>query len=314
MGSFVNNKLVLEPWEEAARMLAITNSGSPSPTPFKPIFPVPSVYTHVGHAAQYGLGRRNGRSIRMIVLHITDVDSSALGAASYDARRSDLVSATAFLGPNGEIVYDVAEENRSYTTQRWNDESLAVEIIGHDEWTVEQWRARPLQMEGLTRLLVDWCKRYLIPVKWLTPTLVAHGASKLGTPPVQGIERGITDHLDANLAARLLGASVASTSHVCVGPGLRQVVWNEVFTEVRRRLGAQPAPIPQPTPPNVDAKAEEDMPFIVKKSNGETAVIYGSGKMTGLAGSDIPGFEQRFGPALLVAEATWNDFVSKGKA
>jgi hypothetical protein len=74
-----------------------------------------------------------------------------------------------------------------------------------------------------------------------------------------------------------------------------------------------PTPIPPtPTPPSLD-QLGEDMPFIVKKSNGETAVVYGSGKMTGLAGSDIPAFVDKFGPALPVADVTWNDFANKGK-
>lgn len=322
MGSFVEGPnpgllvLKLEPWEEIQRKASITAKGSPSPIPYAPIHPVPSIYTHVGHAAQYGIGRRNGRTIRMIILHITDVDGSALGAASYDARRSDLVSANAFVGPKGEIVLDVAEENRAFTTGRWIDESLAAEIVGHDEWSPSQWRARPLQMEGITRLLVWWCKEYNIPVSWLSPAEVAEGASRLGTPPVQGIQRGITDHKDANLAARLLGASIASTTHICVGPGLRTVLHEDIFPEVRRRLNQQPTPpqpnpTPTPIPPITPVDPEDEMFLISNK--GQTAVVYG-GLMTGLAGgSELEAFVKKCGPAIPVSDATWNDFMIKSQ-
>jgi len=188
-------------------------------------------------------------------------------------------------------------------------------------------------MDAITRLLTDWCKRYVIPVEWLSPTQVAEGASRLGASPVQGINRGITDHLNANLAARLLGASAASTSHICVGPGLRTVLFEDVLPEVIRRLAQTPTPIPPtptpipptptpipptptPVPPtDIDMDTEEEMPFLVKKSSGETAVIYGSGKMTGLAGEDIPEFEEKFGKALPISNNTvWDDFANKGKA
>ena len=244
-------KLTLSSSEELQRETAIKATGSPSPIPFAPITPVPTIYSHVGHAAQYGSGRRSGRTIRMIVLHVTDSDSTALGAAAYDARRPDSVSANAFVGPNGEIVYDVSESDRAFTTGRWNDESLGVEIVGKAAWTDAQWRVRSAQLESIVKLLVFWCKKYQIPAVWLVSSAVAQGASLQSNPPVQGVNRGITDHFTANQAAISLGGSPAQYSHTCVGSALRAIVTNELIAEVARRLN-------QSTP-----SSEDDMKLAV---------------------------------------------------
>jgi len=226
--------------EESQRNTSIAATGSPSPVPFACITPVPAIYTHVGHAAQYGAGRRNGRTVRLVILHVTDVDGSALGAAAYDARRPDSVSATAFIGPQGEIVYDVPEKDRPYTTGRWNDESVTCEIVGKAAWTDAQWRARPDQLEAIVRIIVDWCKRYSLPAQWLTANEVAVGASPEGTPPIQGFNYGVTDHYTANQAAIALGGSPLKYSHTCVGPALRAIVMNELIPEAARRMTANP--------------------------------------------------------------------------
>lgn len=317
MGTFnqtTPKRLVLTDVEQTSRAAAIAATGSPSPVPYVPIFPVPSVYTHVGHDAQYGKGRRDGRFVRLLILHTTEAESF-VGSMSYGARRPEQVSATCYAGGSGELGYGVPEENRPYTTQRWNDESLSVEICGKAAWTAEQWRARPLQMGAIVLLLIDWCKRYSIPPRWLTPSEVALGASRYGSPPVQGTNFGITDHWNANLAARLLGASDASTTHTDIGPGLREVFLDDLLPDVIRHLSTQPTPIPtpepEPTPPSDDT--EESMPFLIKKANGETAVVYGSGKMVGLQGSEIPRFQDKFGLAILVTDSTYLDFASKGK-
>lgn len=250
MGTFSTStpaELRLEAWEAAQRATAIAASGSPSPARFAPISPAPPVYTHVGHDAQYGRGRRNGRSVRILILHTTESDTF-VGSMSYGARRPDSVSATAYAGANGELGYAVPEADRPYTTGRWNDESLALEIIGRAAWTADQWRARPRQLEGITRILVDWCQRYGIPAVWLDAAAIAEGASRQSTSPVQGRRRGIADHLEANRAAIALGGSAAQYSHHDIGAGLRSIVLGELIPEAARRL-AGTTPRPPVTPP-----------------------------------------------------------------
>lgn len=249
MGTWTNTtpaRLELAAWEQADRTRNVAATSSDAPATFVPLTNVPPVYTHIGHDAQYGRGRRNGRTIRLAILHTTESDTFT-GTVSYNARRPETVSATAYVGEDG-IAAGVAEVDRPWTTGRWNDESVAMEIIGRAAWSAAQWRARPRTLENITRLLVDWCRRHQLPPVWLTPAEVAEGASRHGTTPVAGIRRGITDHLDANLAARQLGASTASTSHHDIGPGLREVIHADVLPEVRRRLTGTTPP-PQPRPP-----------------------------------------------------------------
>ena len=251
MGTFTTTtpaELVLAPWEAADRARAIAASGSPSPSPFAPIPSPPAVYTHVGRDAQYGAGRRNGRTARLLILHTTEGDSFT-GSLSYGARRTDTVSATAYAGANGELGYTVPETDRPFTTGRWNDESLTLEICGRAAWTADQWHARPRQLEAIVRLLVDWCTRYSIPARWLDPAAIAAGASREGTTPRQGHTAGICDHRAANDAAIELGGSPAKYSHTDIGAGLRTIVRDELIPAVAWRLANITDPDPTPAPP-----------------------------------------------------------------
>jgi hypothetical protein len=239
-------------WAKSRRPANVAATGSDAPPTYAPIPTTPpgSVYTHRGHAAQYGRGRRNGRTIRAIILHTTESDSWS-GGMTYDAWRPETVSAHCHLGGAGEIGYGVPEADRSWTTGRWNDEALNVEITGRAAWTVDQWRARPKQIAALADLLEDWCRRHSIPAVWLTAAQFAEGASRQGYTPVAGTRRGIVDHLEANRAAILLGGSASTYSHHDIGPGLRWIVLGEVIPEVARRLGAPTGPTLPPLPPDL---------------------------------------------------------------
>lgn len=253
MGTFSSDRparLKLSAIEETARKTAVAALASPAPVPFASIPNPPELYTHIGGDAQYGAGRRNGRTVRLLIMHTTEGDGF-LNGMSYAARRDQQVSSSAYVGGAGEIGYGVAEHDRPFTTGRWNDESLALEIMGHAAWTDAQWRARPAQLEAITRVLVDWCRRFAVPPVWLTKEQIAAGASKLSAPPVQGSQRGICDHLEANLAARLLGSTVSSTTHSDVGPALRRILQTELIPEAARRLGTPGTPT-DPNPPQED--------------------------------------------------------------
>ena len=73
----------------------------------------------------------------------------------------------------------------------------------------------------------------------------------------------------------------------------------------------EPEPEPEPTPP----PEETDMsPFIIRnRQTGEVALVYGDGKLTGLAGGDLSHYETRFGEALPTDPVVWADFIAKGK-
>ena len=248
MGTWNNanpKQLVLAEWEKESRRTNIKDY-SASPVEYEPISPVPDIYTHVGNACNYGYGRRNGRTVRLLIVHTTETDTFT-GNMSYSARRPETVSATAYIGKDGEIGYDVPEWCRPYTTGRWNDESLSIEICGKMSYSESYWRSRPAQIESIIKLLTDWCIRYDIPPVYLSPEAVAEGASPHGTTPRQGVNKGISDHWDCNLAARILGASTSSTSHNDVGPGMRAVLFQTIMPEVARRVNATQPPATPPT-------------------------------------------------------------------
>jgi hypothetical protein len=251
---------------------------SAAPREYAPIQPAPAIYTHLGHAAQYGKGRRNGRTIRLIVLHTTESDNFA-GALTFDAWRDSTVSATAIVGAAGYIGYDVPEADRPWTNGRWNDESLTMEICGRAGWEKDAWLQRPSQIQSIEDLLFDWCTRYNIPGEWLTGDNVAFGASANGQLPVQGSIPGITDHLESNLAAIKLGHSKARYSHHDIGEGLRAVLFDTILPNLQLRLiGSDPSPhnIPN-TPPSKET--EMITQFVTDETLGGVFALVG-GKWT----------------------------------
>jgi hypothetical protein len=244
---------VLHQIPEWARVHRRTNvsDASAAPREYAPLQNVPAIYTHIGHAAQYGKGRRHGRTIRMIVLHTTESDNFA-GALTFDAWRDSQVSATAIVGAGGYIGADVAEEDRPWTNGRWNDEALTMEICGRAGWEKDAWQQRKSQIQAIEDLLFDWCSRYNLPAEWLTADNVAFGASANGQTPVQGSLPGITDHLEANLAAIKLGSPKAKYGHHDIGDGLRAVLFETIIPNLQLRLiGSDPSPhnLPTNTPP-----------------------------------------------------------------
>ena len=73
----------------------------------------------------------------------------------------------------------------------------------------------------------------------------------------------------------------------------------------------EPEPEPEPTPP---PEGDDMSPFIIKnRTTGEVAIVYGDGKLTGLAGGDLSHYETRFGEALPTDPVVWADFIAKGK-
>lgn len=68
---------------------------------------------------------------------------------------------------------------------------------------------------------------------------------------------------------------------------------------------------PEPTPP----PQEDDMatfPFIMRnRATGQPALVYGDGKVVGLAGEDLAAYEARFGPAIETNDVVFNDLAGK---
>lgn len=84
---------------------------------------------------------------------------------------------------------------------------------------------------------------------------------------------------------------------------------SDLRDELIARSDVSTPPQPQPPPDEED----EDMPFIIlNKDNGQPALVYGSGKVTGLAGPDLPEYIGRFGEPLQTDGVVFADFARKG--
>jgi len=90
-------------------------------------------------------------------------------------------------------------------------------------------------------------------------------------------------------------------------------IWDmDAFREDVRIGEPEPIPGPEPEPPYDEQEA--DMAFIIRnRETGEVAIVYGDGKLTGLAGGDLHEYELRFGSALPTDPVVWADFIAKGK-
>ena len=65
---------------------------------------------------------------------------------------------------------------------------------------------------------------------------------------------------------------------------------------------------PLPTP-----EEDDDMAFIViNRDTGQPALVYGDGRLTGLAGGDLAGFVARFGEPIETDAVVFNDMAAKG--
>lgn len=260
------------PWSASLQAARTKNhdSTSASPVTFTPISPAPAIYTHAGNGNNYGAGRRNGRTVRLLIVHetegggLTDTIEQFYGSMQYEATRAELTSCTCLIGRTGQVGYDVPENDRPFTTGRWNDESLTIEVDGRATWTRDQWLQAPAQIEAVVDVLVDWCQRYDIPGDWLNAVDVAAGASPHGATPKQGAFRGITDHRTANAAAISLGESPATYSHTCPGDAFHQLLIDTIVPTVAARLGhVEPSP-----PTGGDMTVIEPHPFFDSRDPG----------------------------------------------
>jgi len=220
--------------------------------------PIPvdsAVYTHVGHALHYGINRR-GYNPRLVVWHTTESPNATMsGSLRYNARRPDQVSCTAFAGQEG-LGQDAPEAGRPFTQGRWNDEALSLEIIGAAAWAASYWQnERQATLDNIVVMTADWCRRWGIPARWLTPEQLLDGVP------------GVCDHLMCNAAAILEVPSRKGNSpytHTDAGQGIRHLS-DELLARVNALLDP---PFPPPPPPE-----EDPLRILVLNDAGGAAIL-----------------------------------------
>jgi len=127
------------------------------------------------------------------------------------------------------------------------------------------------------------------------------------TPPMVATFNGLAAEAQrrVNRGALLVVGHRDIGSTACPGDGIYGQVTSGVLTTA-------PAPTPEPLPPP-DPEEDPDMPFIIVNiKTGQPALVYGAGKVTGIDGSSLAVFIDRYGAPITVEDTTFNDFASKG--
>lgn len=80
---------------------------------------------------------------------------------------------------------------------------------------------------------------------------------------------------------------------------------DDLRAELRRRSSSTPQPAPDP-------EEDEDMAFIIlNRTTGQPALVYGDGRVTGLAGEDLAAYVARFGEPIETDGVVFTDFAAK---
>jgi len=90
--------------------------------------------------------------------------------------------------------------------------------------------------------------------------------------------------------------------------------WN--LDDMRDEATRRAATVPTPTPPTPTPTPEDDdmaATFIISNTgNGQVALVYGDGRLTGLAGADLAAYIARFGEPIPTDPVVFDDMAGKG--
>lgn len=196
----------------------------------------------------WGSGR-GGYAVQVIVVHYTagsERSTSAEDGAAYDQRRTDGTSTHYFVDSNS-VVQCVETWNRAnaalYTGNRIG---IQYELCGTVQ-TREQWldAASNATITNAARQIARDCRRYSLPVRWLTPAEVRAGL------------KGICGHADITLAF-----PADRGTHMDPGAAFPRDV-------LLARVNQFMAPAPVPASPG--GRKDEEMEFFAPSPDGTGA-------------------------------------------
>ena len=78
----------------------------------------------------------------------------------------------------------------------------------------------------------------------------------------------------------------------------------------RRRRRRRPQPTT--TRPRTGGRRHGRPFIIINTHTGQPALVYGDGRLTGLAGDDLAGYVARFGDPIPTDDVVFNDMATKG--
>ncbi len=121
--------------------------------------------TVLAHSSNYTKGRRGYKVCKITPHHMSGVLTGKRCAELFQNPKRN-ASANYCIGVNGDIVCNVEEENRAWTSSsRWNDcQAITIEVSNSK--TGGKWPVSNASWKSLVKLCVDICQRYKFRLKY----------------------------------------------------------------------------------------------------------------------------------------------------
>lgn len=121
--------------------------------------------TVLAHSSNYSKGRE-GHKIKKITIHHMAGVMSGEQCAKLFQNSARNASANYCIGVKGDIVCNVEEENRAWTSSSKSNDIEAITIEVSNDKVGGQWTISKASWNALVKLCIDICKRYKITLKY----------------------------------------------------------------------------------------------------------------------------------------------------
>lgn len=170
--------------------------------------------------------------IRVVVIHDGETDetgSAAEGMANWFSRPTTRASAHLCVDTDS-TVRCVDDQDTAWAAPGANADGLQIELAGRASQSTSQWNdaASSAILHRAANEVATWCKRWNIPIRWLTDAQLADGVTK-----------GLTTHLQVSRVFKL-------SDHSDPGVGFPAGAF---LALVNQAAGYTPKPTPAPTKP-----------------------------------------------------------------
>lgn len=131
------------------------------------------------------IGGLRTKPIRLIVVHLTEIDGPAELGAIDQQTTLDLRSSHLVVGEDKifrTVDDDVIAFGAMVKGAEANDVGLHVAVMGRSAWTKEQWKDRDNTLDNLAEALKGWAKSYGVPLVLLSDEALKRGDAGMATP------------------------------------------------------------------------------------------------------------------------------------
>lgn len=147
---------------------------------------------------------RDGYSVQYVVVHYTagsERSTSAEDGAAYDAVRDQQVSTHYFVDSDSVVQCILTKDRASAAFFYGNRMGIHYELCGTQQ-SREEWLdpASDATITNAARQIARDCKKYGLPVRWLSPTEMKNGLRGIGGHDTVTLAYGLGDHMDPGAA------------------------------------------------------------------------------------------------------------------